>query len=417
MTKKIITPSYTLNMMKTDKFKSTRIHISFGAAFNEQTVTTRAMIPYMMKAVTKKYPNRSDLILYLESLYSAYFTGSVERIGTTHLVFFDMSIIDDYYTLNQENLLEQSFELIHEVLFNPYLNETTFQEEKRLLEEYFESIYSNKFSYAVKLLNETMFENESFKITSLGSEKYVNDITLEDIFNEYNNMINNDNITITVVGDFEYEKVEAYVSQYLPFTPRKTKLEYMDYETKDITEVTNREVVQEITQAKLSFGYRFPVYYDTELYNAALVFNTLFGGSSEAMLHMKIREEMGLCYYIGSNYSSHKGVLFVHAGIDPSKKDIVLKETNNIIDKIINMNYDSSLLEIAKKTNITGIIESKDSNASLAIRIERMSFYDKELDFEQKIQGIKNVTKEQVSEVAKLLTLDTTLLLRGKDNE
>ena len=125
----IKTPSYTLNMMKTKKFKSTRIHLSFGAQFNEKTVTTRAMIPYLMKAVTQKYPNRSDLILYLESLYSAYFTASVERIGTSHLVFFDMSIIDNHYTLDQENLLEQSFEFIHEVLYNPLFKEATFLEE------------------------------------------------------------------------------------------------------------------------------------------------------------------------------------------------------------------------------------------------------------------------------------------------
>ena len=160
MNKTIKTPSYTLNMMKTDKFKSTRIHISFGAEFNEKTVTTRALIPYLMKAITQKYPSRSDLILYLESLYSAYFTGSVERIGTSHLVFFDLSIINNHYTLDQENLLEETFAFLHEVLYNPLFNEATFLEEKRLLIEYFESIYSNKFSYAVKLLNDTMFENE-----------------------------------------------------------------------------------------------------------------------------------------------------------------------------------------------------------------------------------------------------------------
>ena len=120
-----------------------------------------------MKAITTKYPNRADLILYLESLYSAYFTGSVERIGETHMVFFDMSIIDDHYTLEDENLLEQSFQFIHEVLFNPSFVESTLQEEKRMLQEYFESIYSNKFSYAVKLLNDTMFANEFFKISNL----------------------------------------------------------------------------------------------------------------------------------------------------------------------------------------------------------------------------------------------------------
>ncbi len=414
MTKTITTPSYTLNMMRTDKFKSTRIHISFGSSFDESTVTTRALLPYMMKAVAKQYPHRSDMILYLESLYSAYFTGSVERIGESHLVFFDMSMIDDHYTLEQENLLEKSFQFINEVLFNPLFDSSVFEEEKRLLEEYFQSVYSNKFAYAVKLLNETMFEKESFKITSLGKEEDIPSISLDDVINQYSEMIQTDNITITVVGDIDFSDIENLVKQYLPFEPRDNQLNYLDYETKEVTEVIQKVVTQDITQAKFSFGYRLPVYYDTELYNAALVFNTLFGATAEAMLHMRIREELGLCYYIGSNYSSHKGVLFVHAGIDPSKKDTVLQETSDIINKIIAMDYDDSLLDIAKKSNIAGIIESKDSNSSLAIRIERMSFYGKQVDFEQKIDEINKVTKEQVSKVASLLILDTTMLLRGE---
>jgi predicted Zn-dependent peptidase len=367
-----------------------------------------------MKAVAKQYPHRSDMILYLESLYSAYFTGSVERIGESHLVFFDMSMIDDHYTLEQENLLEKSFQFINEVLFNPLFDSSVFEEEKRLLEEYFQSVYSNKFAYAVKLLNETMFEKESFKITSLGKEEDIPSISLDDVINQYSEMIQTDNITITVVGDIDFSDIENLVKQYLPFEPRDNQLNYLDYETKEVTEVIQKVVTQDITQAKFSFGYRLPVYYDTELYNAALVFNTLFGATAEAMLHMRIREELGLCYYIGSNYSSHKGVLFVHAGIDPSKKDTVLQETSDIINKIIAMDYDDSLLDIAKKSNIAGIIESKDSNSSLAIRIERMSFYGKQVDFEQKIDEINKVTKEQVSKVASLLILDTTMLLRGE---
>lgn len=413
MTKRIQYPSYSLNMMKTDKFKSTRIHISFGAQFDQDTVTTRALIPYLMKSVTQKFPKRADMIHHLESMYSAYFTGSVERIGTTHLVFFDMSIIDDHYTLEQENLLEKSFELIQEVLFSPLFTEETLFEEKRLLEEYFESIYSNKFSYAVKLLNETMFEHESFHISTLGQLEDVEHITLDDVITQYQQMIHQDNITITVVGDIEYDQVQSLVDKHLPFTSRTTSLSYLDLETKEVVEVTHKEVVQDIAQAKLSFGYRLPIYYGSDLYYAALVFNTLLGGSSESMLHMKIREELGLCYYIGSNYSSHKGVLFVHAGIDPLQQDTVLKETKTILETIIQMEYDSSSLDMAKKSNITGIIESKDSNSSLAIRMERMSFYNKDVNFEENIRRIQQVTKEQVRDVAKQLILDTTLLLRG----
>jgi len=267
----------------------------------------------------------------------------------------------------------------------------------------------------VKLLNDAMFETETFKVTSLGKEEDVQSISLDDVINQYNAMIQNDNITITVVGDIEFARIEELVRQYLPFDSRDNQLAYMDYETKEVTEVVHKVVTQNITQAKFSFGYRLPVYYDTELYNAALVFNSLFGATAEAMLHTRIREELGLCYYIGSSYSSHKGVLFVHAGIDPSKKDTVLQETSDILNKIITMDYDDSLLDIAKKSNIAGIIESKDSNSSLAIRIERLSFYGKEVNFEQKIQEINIVTKEQVSKVASLLTLDTTMLLRGEE--
>lgn len=414
MIKKIKTDAYTLNMMHTEKFKSTRVHISFAGPFVEEEVTERALLPYIIKAGSKNHPTRKDVTTYLENMYSAYFIPSVEKIGDTHIVYFDLSIIDDLYTLDNEPLLQQGLEFLHDMIVHPLLLEKSFVEEKRLIEEYFTSIYSNKGSYNMKLLRESMFANEHYKTGTLGSESFLPSITLDDVVREYNKMIDTNQITITVVGNIDFDEVQKVIDSTFTFKKRTIELAYNDYQSKELKEVTKLVEIQKVSQAKLALGYRLPIYYGDELYHPAIICSTLLGEGAESLLHLKVREELGLCYFIGSSYGSHKGIAYISAGIDASKEDLVIQEINNMIQRIIDQDYDEAFLDIAIKQNCAAVLGSLDSNSNIATRLERMSFYNQEFDIEAKLNAYKSVTKDQISEVAKMYQLDTISVLKGE---
>lgn len=409
--------NFNINLESTKKFKSTRIHISFASDLDAENITKRAILPYLLRAISKKYDTRTKISSFLDNHYGAQFSVGSSKVGLSHLISFDLNVINDKYTINQESLFEQGIEFLKEILLRPLFKEDIFLEEKRLLDEYFQSTYSNKMRYAIKKMQQSMFHDEVYRLSALGMEEDLAHLALDDVINEYSKMIDNDKITVSIVGDLDVEKTVNIINRYFEFKDRVKTIELLDRFTKNINEITELELIQDVTQAKMALGYRFDVRFMDDDYYPAIIFNSLLGGSSDSLLHMRIREELGLVYFINSSYDFHKGVMFIFSGIDQSEYMNTREEIDRIILKIKNGDYSEKALNIAKKTIINGIIESYDSDHNLVMRLERKDLFDRDVSIEESIQNINNVTIDDIKLVASKLVLDTAMILRGEKNE
>ena len=416
-TKTIYGNRYTLNMVKTEKFKTNRLQISFGNDLSELTISKRSLVPYLLKAISKKYNSREIMSAYLENMYAAHFNVGVSKIAKTHFINFNLSFINDQYTLNNELLFDKALEFLKEVLFNPLFKESIFSEEYRLMKEYFNGIYANKLKYAVREMNNVMFKDETYRLNALGEESLLNDVDLDSCLKTYENMIDNDTIIINVLGDIDFDIVEKSISEHFSFKERTYIPVLIDKSTKDFTKVTEIINKIDVNQAKLVIGYRIDAYYHTENYLGAIMFNTLFGGTGESLLFKEIRDNLGLVYFISSSYDPYKGVLFIVSGINKTDYSVVLETINNIIQKIIDQDYSDEFLNITKTMQINGYIESLDSNIGLAARVSRDSLFHDKFDIDEVISRINLVTKDDITRAAKSLRKDTIYLLRDDKDE
>ncbi len=416
-TKTIYNNNYTLNMVKTAKFKTNKVQVSFKNSLTEETVAQRAIIPYLLKAVSKKYNSREKMSAYLENMYAASFNVSVSKIAKTHGVNFDLNFINDQYTLAHETLFSDALLFLKEVLLNPLFTEEIFFEELRLLKEYFSGLYANKLKYAINRLNNVMFKDDVYRLSALGENKLLEHLTLESCISEYEKMLHNDMITITVVGDIVFDDVQKAIEKTFNFKARQQKLTLIDNDYKRPIEVNEVIETLDVKQAKLVIGYRLNVFYETTDYLKAILFNTVFGGNGESLLFKEIRDELGLVYFINSSYDPYKGVLFIVSGIAKKDYQKVLKTIDNITTKIIKQEYSDHLLEISKTLQINGLIESLDSISGLAARINRDSLFKKNFDPDSLITKISKITKDDLTLVAKKLVRDTIFFLKDDNNE
>ncbi len=416
-TKIIYGSNYTLNMVKTTKFKTNKVQISFKNLLSEETVAKRAVLPYLLKAVSKKYHSREKMAAYLENMYAASFNVSVSKIAKTHGINFDFTFINDQYTLNDEKLFDEALLFIKEVLFNPLFDEAIFLEELRLLDEYFSGLYANKLKYAINRLNNIMFKDDVYRLSPFGERMLLTDLTLNDCITEYESMLKNDMITITVVGDIDFNDVEAAIKTHFKFNNRTLNLPLIDPFTKPSLKVNKVIETLDVKQAKLVIGYQLNVLYDTDDYLKVIIFNTLFGGSGESLLFKEIRDKQGLVYFINSSYDPYKGVLFVVSGIAKKDYQNVLATIDEIIIKIINQDYSDELLEISKTLQINGLIESLDSISSLAARINRNSLFNKPFNPQKLGEDIAKITKDDLTFIAKKMVQDTVFLLKDDNDE
>ena len=416
-TKTLKDNKYTLNMVKTDKFKTVRIQLSFGNDLSMETISKRSMIPYLLRAVSKTYDTRESMSSHLENMYAAHFNVGVSKVAKSHFISFDFSVINDQYSLEEDSLFDKSLEFLNEILFNPFFNEKTFLEEKRLLKEYFSGIYTNKLKYAFREMQNIMFKDEIYRINALGDKDILEEVTLEQCISGYHDMLSNDLITINVVGDIDFDFVENAIKKTFNFNERSNNLVLIDNELVDVDNV--KEVFNriDVNQAKLIIGYRLDSLYQSDDYFDAIIFNTIFGGSSEGLLFREIRENLGLVYFIGTSYDPYKGVIFLTAGIKKSDYQKVLSTVDLMLEKIISQDYDDSLLDILKSVQVNNLIESLDSSVGLSSRINRDSLFNNEFNPNKILENLKSVTKDGISNVAKKLKKDTIYLLRDDKDE
>lgn len=415
--KQIKQDNFNLNVLETTKFKTTRVEITFANKLTKEFSTKRALLPYLLKAITTKYPTRSKLQIAQEDMYSASFGTGIKKVGLTQIITFDLSIINNKYTFSNEDLFLEGIDFLKEIIFNPLFKEEVFKEEKRLLEEYFQSIYANKMRYSVKEALNNMYQGEDYNIDAYGDEEALKTLTLNDCIEAYHDMIKNDTININIVGDVNVLDVTETINKELSFSNRSNDLVLIDDSKKEDREHQVVLESQNVNQAKLVIGYQFSAYYDTEEYYQAVVLNTLVGGGPESLLFKKIREELSLVYFIGSAYDQNKGSFVVYSGINQNHYQKVVDEIDLVLKQVEEITYDEKFLVIAKKAIVSGLLQSFDNGGSLIGRLNSLSLFNKTLETDKLVDKINNVTKEELSNLVQLLKRDTTYLLRNDDLE
>ena len=411
---------YSLTTIKTDKFKTNLISVSFQSEINRETVTKRSLLPYVLRSATEKYPSKKEINTYLESLYGASLSTTVEKRGQTHNIKFYLSLANEKFFGNREPLLEEGVELLKDVILKPLVIDGGFKEqvveiEKRLLKEYIESIYDDKVSYALQKLVENMCEGETFSINSIGYVDDLEQINGQTLMETYEQMLNENQVNITVVGDIDHDKVYEIFKNHFDFAHRSVNLQVVDHQDKEIEEVKVVKEEQDISQGKLNIGYRTHTRIGDEDYLPLLVFNGMFGGYAHSKLFMNVREKASLCYYCASRLDNYKGVMYVYSGIESQNYEKALKIIDEQLKDMVAGNFTDKEIDLAKKSLINSKLESMDQASGMMAHEALNKLLPTPLTVEEWVNQVNLVTAEQIVSVAKKIKEDTIFFLTGKE--
>ncbi|MBJ6166053.1 insulinase family protein [Staphylococcus aureus] len=180
-----------------------------------------------------------------------------------------------------------------------------------------------------------MFENEAYKYLSTGQLEQIPHITAETLYHTYQSMINNDQCSVYVVGNVEPESVEKQIREKFALKPfDKHQFQHSTHHLHD-EEVDYIVEYDDVDQAKLNMGYRFPTQYGQSGYAAFVVFNMMFGGDPSSVLFNEVREKQSLAYSIHSQIDGKNGYLFVLSGVTSfDRTSYLFSATDNIENNI-----------------------------------------------------------------------------------
>ncbi|WP_438350199.1 EF-P 5-aminopentanol modification-associated protein YfmF [Paenibacillus sp. FA6] len=411
-----------IHVMPTKRFKTFAISLYVGTPLSEETVTSTALTPFVLRRGTESFPETTQFRERLEQLYGAGFGFDVYKRGDYQIVQFRMDTINDSFVQSEESLLESSFAFLGEVVTRPVLEDGHFrnayvQAEKENVRKKLESIVNDKIRYAAERCLEEMCRNEPYRLHPLGQRKDLDSITSESLYNSYIKWLNESSIDLYVVGDTTIEEVQKMVEQHFHLDS-STPVSYESHQsTRDVSDVRTIVEKLDVNQGKLNMGLRTTITYGDDAYASALVYNGILGGYPHSKLFLNVREKESLAYYASSRYDGHKGIGTIQSGIEVQNYEKAVTIIRNQLEEM--RTGQISELEMSQtKAMIRNLLLEMDDSAFEMISFDFNSqLSGKDRTAEQLLQQVKNITVDDVHAAAATFELDTIYFLTGQKEE
>ena len=323
--------------------------------------------------------------------------------------------------LTTKKQLPKTLELLNEVVNNATFDD--YEIEKTVTTK-LDSIKESRdvpMNLALEEYRSLIYEGSVYSNGPKLYEKTLPKIQREDIIDYYNTIFNPKNMVISIDGNVSVNDVASQLSNI--FQPKNcAEFDYANYASK-IYPITAKTVVQNIADLKTAWiilGWQAAAMQNQKDSATLQVINAILGSGMSSRLFRNVRDQEGLAYQIGSNYSPRilKGAFILYIGTNPKTvnlaKEKMLDEVNRFKTEFVS---DKELQE-AKDKILGNYVLSQETNLDKASTIGWFEASGRGFEFKDKYEKlINNVTASDIIEVAnKYFNADmVTSIVNGKE--
>ena len=400
------------------KFKTAEISLSFFIPLNKRFASAFSLLISVLSDSCNKFKNFKDLSKQTEELYGACIDYNISKKGKYHILDLFVCAIDDRFTMNHENNINEMSEILCDLIFDPLIKNNSFDEsvvsrKKLEISELIDSRMTDKRIWSMIQCKKAMFNNEPSGIDTLGEKSDINSISPSYLYEIYKKMLRESRIKIMMSSNSEYDNViEMFKSRF-----SEINRDYFEFEKCDFIRPSDIKYVNEkldVQQCKLVMGFRSPFIKPDDTHVMSLS-SAIFGALPTSRLFMSVREKMNLCYYCSSKFDSFNGSLFVESGIEQSNAE---KAKNEILNQLKIMS--ESLVtddEIKDAKNYLSQYATSISDTVSGLHNWYLSQYSCGLSEspEEFADKISKISKEDIKDCMSNVFLDTVYTLKGDE--
>lgn len=419
-----IMPDVWLTCVTTDKFKTGCLSVNMITQLQRETASLNALIPQVLRRGCRSLPDMESFAGRLDDLYGACISPAVRKIGELQVIGLVSDFVDSRF-VPAESLFDDILELTAEVLLRPAMEKGRFvdayvESEKEKQLDRLRGRINDKRSYAMQRIIECMCTYEDFAVSRLGDEASTESITAESLTQQYYQLLESSPMEIFYVGSRDFETLESKLCEVLKDLPRgepdynigtDIRMNSVDPEPRYFTEELN------VTQGKLSLGFRLGEIMDDPDYAALYVMNALYGGAVTSKLFMNVREKLSLCYYASSMVDVNKGIMLVSSGIEFDKYDEALNEILTQLKAVQTGDFTDDELSSARRAVAAELRTYVDSVGDLEHYWLSRNLRGETNDPMELSRMVDAVTREDVVNAASSIVLDAVYFLKGNGEE
>lgn len=415
-----INDNISLHYIPMTKIKTTSVGLYIHRRLDSESATMNALLPYVLQRGTKKLNSSEKIAHYLENLYGASLNGTVGKNGEDQILIFGTESISDKYAPEKETLTKDCVELLLGCVFEPYIIDGGFKkeyvnQEKKNIKQRIESLIDDKRLYASTRCVQEMCAGDPISIARLGRVEDLEKIDEKNLYEHYKDIITTSAIDIYICGDTDIKNISDRIKQYISgFEFKKADIPNTTLFKKENSEVNNVEESLDVTQGKLSIGFRTNIKCTDSDYYGLMVANSIYGAGAHSKLFNNVREKLSLAYYASSQLEKYKGLMIVNAGIEFDKYQAALDESLAQLDAI----KKGEISELEFDSSVQSIVNALQSYYDDPHYIQSFYLGEKIANtnntIDHVIGEVQKVTIEDVAKAASKIELDTIYFLKGK---
>ncbi|PZE22392.1 EF-P 5-aminopentanol modification-associated protein YfmF [Paenibacillus xerothermodurans] len=408
-----------VHVLPTDQFKTYAVSVYIGTPLQEETVTSTAFSPFVLRRGSQAYPETQKFRERLDDLYGAGFGFDIYKRGDYQMVQFRMDLIEDQFVNSAESLLEQGMRFAGEAITNPAKEDGRFvqkyvESEKVTLQKRIEAIVNDKIRYAAERCIEEMCKHEPYRLHPLGNIPALQAITANELYDRFQQWLHTSPIDVYVVGHTTLKQVMPIVEASFGVDRQAAGAYTTRPEHRAVEDV--KVVVEKIdvNQGKLNMGLRAHTTYADQAYPTMLMYNGILGGYPHSKLFTNVREKASLAYYASSRFDGHKGILTIQSGIEIDNYDKAVDIIRKQLDAL--QAGDINDMEMQQtKAMISGHLRELQDSAFEIIAFDFNNILaGVERTVPSLIEEVNTVSKEQIQAAAEKVQLDTIYFLRDR---
>lgn len=403
--------------IKNTRFNTTLISLNFYMPLKSETVSGNAMLTYILSTCSGRFGGFKEMNRHLNMLYGADVAVSAMPVGSTQLIRFVITAINDKYTLGGEQNVSAAADYLLSLLFEPRLQNGVFYEadllrERRKMLEDLEAELNEKRNFARKRLKEEMFENDPFGLNKLGTKEAILNITVDGLKKTLADMLNHAFVSVHAVGETLpeglFEKIGERFSALKRGNITNCKILSAPKMRDTVKEVTDR---MDVVQGKLVMGFTSSVYGDDSVSLPLMVAVDIFGGGPYSRLFSVVREKMSLCYYCSASSVRSRGFVMVDSGLEADNAEKAKNEILNQLQIVKNGEFSDFEFNSSIKS-ICGSLKSYNDSLSSIDLWYALKIYNQNLTTpEEMCEAVRKITREDVISAAKGISLNTVYML------
>lgn len=417
----LIRAGVNLRYLHSSRFKQGLLSVQFLRPMCREEAAMNSLLPEILLRGCEKAPDLRQITLFLDDLYGASVGSTVRRVGDYQTVGLSCGFIDDRFALPGDQVLSPMADFLRQLLLHPLRENGVFcrefiRSEKKNMISALEAQRNDKQAYASEKLIGLLCQGDCYAVPRLGKISHVKKITPESLYAHYEKVLRESPVEVFYVGSAPMEQVKSLVSKVFEGVERNVK-PLPPQTGLHAGKRQRKEEIMEVSQAKLALGFTTPITNQDDRFAAMQLLNVLFGGGMTSKLFNKVREELGLCYNVGSSYVPAKGLLLVHAGVESSRcreaETAILEQLEACQKGEITLQE----LENARQAVLSGLQAVYDSPGAMEGYFSSLAISGIDRTPERYAQEVRSVTLADVVAAANTVKFHSAFTLKGESNE